>query len=260
MGQRAHVSLLPAIDDDASLFPPTVLVYGPGGDTASHQHHCIHLAIAREGRIELAVEGAAPLHAPGAYVGPDVPHAIRAAGAEVALLFVDPESREGRALRRHAGGPAILLDDAARDRLLPHWPEAYGATRDEAFATAAFAALGIDRQAPPAVLHPGVRRALLVLRESDEAVSLQALAAAAGLSAGRLGHLFTEQIGIPPRRYLLWTRVQRAARSIAEGRPITEAAHGAGFADGAHLSRTFRRMFGATPAELARNSRFVQAR
>jgi AraC-like DNA-binding protein len=44
----------------------------------------------------------------------------------------------------------------------------------------------------------------------------------------------------------------RALERYAAGRPLTEAAHAAGFADSAHLSRTFRRMFGlpATVLEL----------
>ena len=60
------------------------------------------------------------------------------------------------------------------------------------------------------------------------------------------------------RRYLLWLRLQDAVRELAAGAPATDAAHAAGFADSAHLSRTFRRMFGITPSDLAR-SQFVQA-
>ena len=37
---------------------------------------------------------------------------------------------------------------------------------------------------------------------------------------------------------------------IAGGSPLTRAAHEAGFSDSAHLSRTFRRMFGVAPTAL----------
>lgn len=246
------------MSDDDALLPPTVLVHGPGGQTDAHRHHCMHVALAREGTLAVSLEGALPVHVPGVWIGPNVAHAIDARGVDLLLLFVDPESREGRVLRRHAA-PSRLLDDAACLELRARWPTRRGAFRDEPFATAVFAALEVERQAPPSLLHPGVARALAVLREAEDALPVGQLARIAGLSPGRLGHVFAEQIGIPPRRYLLWTRLQRAAGAIAAGRPITEAAHAAGFADAAHLARTMRRMFGTTAAELAKGSQFVQA-
>ncbi|MET0401857.1 MAG: helix-turn-helix domain-containing protein, partial [Cystobacter sp.] len=46
------------------------------------------------------------------------------------------------------------------------------------------------------------------------------------------------------------------------GMPLGEAAQAAGFADAAHMSRTFRRMLGMPPSALrgARRSQLVQAR
>ena len=40
-----------------------------------------------------------------------------------------------------------------------------------------------------------------------------------------------------------------------DGASVTRAAHHAGFADGAHMTRTFRRMLGATPSDLALQKR-----
>ncbi|MCK5200393.1 MAG: hypothetical protein KAR21_18680, partial [Spirochaetales bacterium] len=48
---------------------------------------------------------------------------------------------------------------------------------------------------------------------------------------------------------------------IIKGTDFTEAAYAAGFSDSAHLSRTFKRMFGITMFNLFKNfsnSRFVQ--
>lgn len=52
------------------------------------------------------------------------------------------------------------------------------------------------------------------------------------------------------RRYLLWHRSLTAMSLLAEGGSVTQAAHAAGFADGAHLSRVTRRMNGVAPSEM----------
>jgi AraC-like DNA-binding protein len=56
------------------------------------------------------------------------------------------------------------------------------------------------------------------------------------------------------RPYLRWLRLQRAARELVSGRSVTQAAQVAGFADAARLTRTFRRMLGATPLALNRRT------
>lgn len=66
------------------------------------------------------------------------------------------------------------------------------------------------------------------------------------LSESRFLHLFSKELGIPWRPYLLWCRMMCAVRAILNGEPATDAAHMAGFSDSAHLSRTFRKTFGMT--------------
>lgn len=94
----------------------------------------------------------------------------------------------------------------------------------------------------------------------QQPVSLTALADEACLSEGRLVHLFKEQVGIPIRKYLLWQRLLKAIGQISQGNNLTQAAHEAGFADSAHFSRNFTRMFGLTPSLITKNSQFIQAR
>jgi AraC-like DNA-binding protein len=55
------------------------------------------------------------------------------------------------------------------------------------------------------------------------------------------------------RAYLLWSRLDAALGELARGASLTQAAHAAGFADAAHLTRTFRRMVGIVPSSIARS-------
>lgn len=72
------------------------------------------------------------------------------------------------------------------------------------------------------------------------------------LSPSRFLHWFSDAFGLPFRAYVRWLRLQAAVRALTQGGNLTEAAHLAGFADSAHLSRTFVSAFGITPNSLAK--------
>jgi transcriptional regulator GlxA family with amidase domain len=111
----------------------------------------------------------------------------------------------------------------------------------------------LSRRTVIAAIHPRVRKLLSLLRDGrfEGDASLEVLAEAVGLSPSRLMHVFTESIGIPLRPYLSWLRLQRAAAAIVSGKAsLTEAAPAAGFADAAHMSRSFKRALGVAPSVL----------
>jgi AraC-like DNA-binding protein len=58
---------------------------------------------------------------------------------------------------------------------------------------------------------------------------------------------FKAATGMTFREFKRWTALCAAARQIAEGQLVRTAAMDAGFADTAHLTRTFRTAFGTTP-------------
>ncbi|TQF17814.1 helix-turn-helix transcriptional regulator [Myxococcus llanfairpwllgwyngyllgogerychwyrndrobwllllantysiliogogogochensis] len=247
------------------VWPAALAMWGPGDASSRHAHHAMHLLLRREGTLTFrAGTTKVDSRAAGVLVGPDVPHAIDATGGEVILLFVEPESQDGERLRASLDSPARLFDEAARDALLARLPRK-GPIAHEAIGPwmeATLEALAGPTEVPAPRMHPRVRKLLRHLRAepAPEDTSLEALSEVAGLSSGRLMHAFTESTGVPLRPYLLWLRLQRAAGALASGRTAGEAAHAAGFSDAAHLTRTFRRMFGTTPSFLQRRSQFVQAK
>ncbi len=89
-----------------------------------------------------------------------------------------------------------------------------------------------------------------IARNIARELSLAQVAAAVNLSPSRLRHLFVEEVGISYRGYVLWRRILVAVDAMMRDRSWTDAAHEAGFADSAHLSRTFRRTFGISPRML----------
>jgi AraC-like DNA-binding protein len=100
----------------------------------------------------------------------------------------------------------------------------------------------------PAAARLGVARARRHLEERfDERVRLGELARVAHLSPHYLNRVFREQVGVPPHRYQLGLRVDRAKTLLAGGASIATTAASVGFADQAHLNRHFRRHVGLPP-------------
>lgn len=223
--------------------------------TDLHAHHVIQLTLALTGKVELA-GGPGTASGVALAVAPDVPHTFQGTGF-VAHLFVDPDGQAGRAIVKKlfakapiAPIPRALLGDLP-ERLRSAY-EARGRTDDEIRAAAKAIIARVAGEDPRGVrVDPRITKLITwVGARLDQAVSLGDVAAVIGLSEGRTRHLFVEQTGLSFRTYLLWLRLVRAVELFAAGSSLTEAAHGAGFADSAHLSRTFRRMFGIAAASL----------
>lgn len=97
-----------------------------------------------------------------------------------------------------------------------------------------------------------------IARSMPENLPLEELTLSTGLSESRLMHLFKEEVGIPMRKYVQWLRIKTCVFALSKGNSLTVAAHEAGFADQAHMSRTFREMFGLKPSLFLKNSSSVQ--
>lgn len=79
------------------------------------------------------------------------------------------------------------------------------------------------------------------------AVSLRELCTLAGMPAPRLIRGFRQAHGLTPHAYLLDCRFQRAREALRRGGDIAEVAYAHGYADQAHLQRSFKRAWAVTP-------------
>jgi AraC-like DNA-binding protein len=112
-----------------------------------------------------------------------------------------------------------------------------------------------DSRAPLArPTSPAVVRARRLLDERyGERWRVADLAAGSGISATHLAELFTRDVGVPPHRYLLERRIERAAELLAgTDLPVTAVALEVGFGSGQHLARAFRSATGCTPRDYRR--------
>ena len=227
----------------AWLLPGFGVFQGTAGDNALHAHcaHQIVIGRDREVRVGLAQGLVAGR---GIAIPANLRH--RVDPADVLLIYLDPLTAEGRALFHGAPDGERALAPALCERLLD------AAGSGEALREHMQRELGL-----PAPLAPDPR--LAVVTKALEASIAQcgdldraALAALVNLSPSRFSHWFVDQAGLPLRSYRKWLRLVVALHHVSQSRNLTGAAHAAGFADSAHLSRTFRQMFGMNPLALLR--------
>ena len=90
----------------------------------------------------------------------------------------------------------------------------------------------------------------------DEKIRLSDLAAEAGLSVYHFAKAFRCTVGMPPYRYILQTRIERAHELlVSTSLPITQIALTVGFSDHSQFARQFRRFVGTTPSAVRQHGR-----
>ena len=237
------------------VWPTEFLMFSDALVATPHQHSALQLSVGLNRMPRLQLDGVWR-HARGVLVDTDVLHAFRCDGCLTAIGWIEGESRIGQELRDRVleGRPYAVLDEVVCLRIAEAVRPVLGAdvSCDEAHARwrRALGELTVGL-APEPELDPRIAAVLEHLRKTPSPPpSIGDLARIAYLSESRLQHVFREQVGVPIRRYLLWHRYLTALSLLADGSPVTDAAHAAGFADGAHLSRTAVRMNGYTPREM----------
>jgi AraC-like DNA-binding protein len=220
-----------------------------------HDHHALQIALALDGTCMFRSQShGAWSEFQGAIVQSHRKHQFEVEGATMAQLFIEPETVEGRLLRERFVDDISPLPEAQRLAMTQLLGDALhtDAKANEMIAAARAATLLLAGLANPIAKGDGrVDKAIAHIRSHIAApITLGDAAAVAALSPGRFRHLFVAQTGTSFRAYVLWTRLNVAIQFAMAGRSWTEAAHASGFADSAHLTRTFRRMFGISPAAL----------
>ncbi len=242
--QQRRTAPVPAWGGRLFLGAGTILFIGPGGAAERHAHHAVQLVWALDGEITLAFDE--PVRRRAALIPADLPHAFDASGSRVAIMYVEPHGPRGGALDRRAR--VEVGAEVAADLAPVSFPALdLGVADAVAWCDGALGALGGAESAPS--LSSVSRRAVEYIEAAiDGTPRLAEAARRAGISPTRLTHVFSREVGIPFRRFVLWTRMKHAVAAAQRGDDLTHAAAAAGFSDSAHLSRTFRAMFGLSPS------------
>jgi len=101
-----------------------------------------------------------------------------------------------------------------------------------------------------------VETALWINANSHQQIDLEQAAGEAGISPFHFLRLFASALGVTPHQYLVRSRLQHAARLLADDdRSVTDIAYDVGFGDLSNFVRTFHRAAGVSPRRFREASR-----
>jgi len=228
-----------------------------GEPSGSHAHHAVQITLPFPGcqaRLQRDSEEWKTYSA--AIVAANERHEFEARGQHIAQIFLDPQSNAGRALQLNYQAQGIAaLNHGTIHPLITALAHAYETRASDEklieLAEAVITTLAGAASKPATSLDTRIEQALQLIRKRlGGPIALEEIAAEVHLSPDRFRHLFMKEMRVTFRAYLLWLRLDFALTTYVAGSNLTEAAHAGGFADSAHFSRTFRKMFGIAPVSV----------
>ncbi|AKJ27418.1 AraC family transcriptional regulator [Caldimonas brevitalea] len=201
--------------------------------------------------FEVGCEGVV-LRAAAAWVPAMVPRDLRALDVALVSVNVAPHHPHYARLQRAGLTRPVALDRSAFASWDADLWTAYRGECGTAAAHTLFEAL-VASAAQQLTGHAEVdarsRRILGLLGDQPDC-SLPTLATRLGLSYDRTSHLVRSALGLPLKSYAHWRKMMHAWDAMQSGLNLTQSAQAGGFADSAHLSRSWARAMGMPPSYL----------
>jgi len=240
---------------------------GIGDSFTLHHHYATQVSISLGAPIKMRERGSAPYSEQASFiVAPSVPHQVEASGVPCFVIWSElgavADLARGLSAASESEIPALPedpLNDLIPVLLNPGGEVTETVAREAQLSRILTKLIGPTWDQGPCDPRIASARSLLTpqwLRDESEPIAI--LARSVHLSPSRFRHLFRGEMGLSVQSYLRWRRLTAALQTSAQGASLTEAAHAAGFADSAHLSRVFRATFGTSPSRIFKNSRAVQ--
>jgi len=239
------------------LWPFRAVYYGASPDNKVHAHHALQICIGLEKELQVYSEQTAQtVQGRCLAIRQDVAHRVVAEHANMLVVYLEPEALQNQ-------GVISALGDFGRSGVKPV-PLAVGQVESircslisDANVAVVWTILGkllsrelfVDTHFP--CEDKRIRNVIdIITLHRGQGLNLSQLSSTAFLSPSRLTHLFKQQTGISISQFLVWWRVRAAIEMFSRDGTLTEAAHASGFVDLAHMSKTFRRLFGFAPSLL----------
>lgn len=239
-------SLRPAWHGQLQLWDDWACYLGQVSQQTFHAHLAGQIALGLDEPVTVQTSAEVEVRGRAVLIAPLTQHRVAPISSPVLLIYADPRGRLGRRLRACAT-KSLLPVPSFGDKLTILWDRMDGLPTEDLILSA------LDTTCPeasPLPLDARVQKALTAL-ETQSGKHIAGIAEShIDLSAGRLRELAQKELGASLAHFSLWRKLQRSLNAATSGLNLAEAAYAGGFADQAHMARTFRRMLGLTLTDL----------
>lgn len=241
----------------------TLALVARGIDVAIHKHNAVQMVVSLDRPYPAILNNHQIPALSGFLIDSNIPHACQSSGSTVLVISIDAACRKGRLLRKNLLGDRkfVLLEEVLSESVVCTFKQQFW----KADKAGDFDHLALVRElstqgSSAEHLDQRIQNAIDLIQDNlHDMLPFPEIAEQVKLSESRLRHLFQVHIGIPMTTYVLWLRIKRVLKVIAMPQgTLAEAAYEAGFSDQAHLTRTFKRMFGIAPSLMRENSELLQ--
>lgn len=221
-----------------------------------HQHKLIQLNLASS-PFRVQIKGEEWVQTKCVVIGTNVQHQVHGITGHQITIHIMPDNIRGKNLESFLKGKKVIYpEDVNADEYYNRFMEC---VNDNVDCTKAFRIFdeAIDHVTKSDGFEGAIDNRILTALNFinirlNTSMSASEIAESLHLSEGRFLHLFSEQLGIPFRHYILFQRITLASKLFMEGESLTEAALSAGFSDSAHFTRTYTAMYGIKPSTFAK--------
>jgi AraC-like DNA-binding protein len=258
--QRTSVAIWPSQTIHA-------IYLGGGQSFTLHSHQAVQISISLGAPMQMRTSTSEPFTKQQSFiVGPNIPHQVQGEGLPCFALWSESRALADLAYRLRIESNSLLptLPQDMLNTLLPVLL-ASGGKISEAQTGQAILSHVLTTLVGPSwdkgADDPRITTALFLVTPRfimDHPQPITSLATQVNLSTSRFRHLFRREMEMSVQGYLRWKRLLTAMLTSLHGASLTEAAHRAGFADSAHLTRVFRATFGIPPSRIFKDSYAIQ--
>jgi AraC-like DNA-binding protein len=224
-------------------------------NTQQHRHFPIQLAFNFEKPFLLSIDGSKEFRLFFFIIPTDTPHKLISTEGKHLTILVDPLSLFGRKLRTRFEHqePFVSFSESVIYSIYGYFdPGLFDFKTAQLLSTILASLNEMISELPECSMDNRIREAVTHCQaKGGRELCIADLAGRIFLSESRARHLFKAETGVTFKRYLKWLKTLEAIKyTCSPDINLTEAAHIAGFSDSAHLSRTFKEIFGLKPSSI----------